>query len=573
MNPTAGGPRQTPEEAPTRASAPTPAPRPTQTAPPTPPPRQERERPPEPRKPRVIPQWREHPIQVRFNGQNGAIVKLPAREAVLERSLGSAVRWTFHLFVPMESEDRQELSDLAQALGAGRVQATAYYSSHIGVFEFGLPALVTGCWWDDRSHHLVVQAQNTGILEEKPNALVPRWRVHHVDDLWRVTQKFGYLVRLPDATIKNALSQVRFADADRANVIQAGVSDWEYLAMILWQYRLLGDASLQPMVLSGSVNGDTEGNWVFTWGSKKACEAAGQVAQRTIRFADADGYERPMFFAGEEVRSEHLLLPHASIPGGGILRHRRPFTHDNWTGWRSKDVPLFTQDGKMVWRVVDRLYDTGSKRVLGWSSKLEFLPPESTVHQEFPPRLFQPWIAAGKVKQNFRKGPWLEVELADYEKDLKENLVYARLKTIHSGLQGKAGLQLQPEVGTDVMVEWSGRFDESVIYGDNFRARKVEAQHAHPSCWIESPAIEEHANIHIRSVGQTVIESDWKTRIEKETQFESVALMRFLGNGVKSDHLDEYQVLKASMPPNQHQALRNAAADGVPFCKRCMGLE
>lgn len=564
MSTSRSGDSRFPEETPTRADAtparPEPAPRPAQPA-------------PAPRKPRVIPPDREHPIQVRFNGENGFVLKLPAREILLDRTLGSAVRWTFHLFVPKESDDRQELTDLAKAFGAGRVKATAYFSSNMGVFEFGLPALVTGSRWDDGSHHLVVEAQNTGIREEKPNPLLPRWRVHHVDDLWRVTQKFGHLVRLPDATIKNALSQVRFPDADRANVIQAGVSDWDFLATILWQYRLLGDASLQPMILSGSVSGETEGEWVFTWGSKKACQAAGQVAQRTVRFTETDGYERPMFFPDREARPQHVLLPHAVTPGGGSLRIRRPFNHNAWKEWRSRDLPLFTEGGQTCWRVVDRLFDTGSKRVLGWSSSLEFMPPESTVHQEFPPRAFEPWLAAGKVKRHFLKGPWLEVELPDYEKDLHENLVYNRLRTIHSGKDGKAGLNLLPEIGTDVMVGWSGRFDESPVYGDNFRARKIETQHAHPSIWLETHTTEHHEDLLVKSVGQTVIESDWKTRIEQQTQFESVGLMRFLGNGVKSDHLGEFEVLKANMPPNQHKALQNAASEGVPFCKKCMGLE
>lgn len=472
-------------------------------------------------------------LEVQFS--NG--LTLPAREALLSRALGRAVRWRFEVFLPLPTR-REDLPKLADALGSQRITAKGRFKSGKsgGDAELGLEGVVTHAWWGDTSDHLVVEVQNTRIGDEDPNPLLPRWRVHHVDDLQKLTNKFRHLVLGASSAVKNALSGVTFPDGDRANVVQAGVSDWDFLAMILWQYRLLGkEKRLKPMILSGSVDPDTEGRWILTWGCRKAFDAAGEVSNRQFQFSDKDGYERAMFAegAGEEP-GRHARLPGVRIPRVGTLRHRRPFTADRWKGWRSVDVPLFTQAGRMIWRVVDRLYDTGHPDRLGWTSMQEYLPLEAMAPEEHPARPFRHWRGLGKVKKNYLKAPWIDIELPAFHREKEENVVHTRLTTEHSGKQGHAGLHLIPEQDTHVEVAWSGRFDESVVCVGNYRMK--ETQYPHPSVWIESDSIDKFQDILIKKIGQTTIESDWKVDVEKEALIRSREPMKLIGDGVKAHY-------------------------------------
>lgn len=471
-------------------------------------------------------------LEVQFS--NG--LTLPAREALLSRALGRAVRWRFEVFVPLETRI-DDLKKLADALGSQRVTAQAKFKpgKEGAEVDLGLPGVVTRAWWADDAHHVVVEAQNTKLGEEQPNPLLPRWRVHHVDDLFKLAGKFKHLALVNSNPVKNALSEVTFPDAARANVVQAGVSDWDFVAMLLWQYRLLGkDEKLKPMIVSGSVAEGSEGKWILTWGSKGAFEAAGEVGKRTFKFSDRDGYERPML-AGRigEPGGRHSILPGARTPQVGLLRHRRPFSGDSWKGWRGFDAPFFTKE-RMCWRIVDRLYDTGHPDRPGWTTMLEYLPPEGLVDEEHPPLPFRQWSGLGKVKKNYLKAPWTDIELPGFVAEKNENVVHARLTTLHSGKEGTAGLHLIPEKDTRVEVAWSGRFDESVVCAGNYR--QTETQYPHPSVWIESDSIGELKDLQIKAIGVTHIESDWKVDVEKQILVRSREPMKLIGNGVKAHY-------------------------------------
>src|SRR5690606_33000668 len=123
--------------------------------------------------------------------------------------------------------------------------------------------------------------------------------------------------------------------------------------------------------------------------------------------SDLDGIARPMFAGrppaqpggqkgSEEVPGGHSILPGARVPRTGMLRHRRKFDNGPWNDWRSRDMPLFLQ-GRMIWRVVDRLYDTGHPDHCGWTTMLECLPPEGMAPLEHPPRPFRPFLGNGLV--------------------------------------------------------------------------------------------------------------------------------------------------------------------------------
>lgn len=471
-------------------------------------------------------------LEVQFS--NG--LTLPAREALLSRALGRAVRWRFEVFVPIETRV-DDLVKLADALGSQRITAQAKFKpgKQGAEVDLGLPGVVTRAWWAEDAHHLVVEAQNTKLGEEQPNPLLPRWRVHHVDDLQKLAGKFKHLAVINSSPVKNALSAVTLPDEGRANVVQAGVSDWDFVAMLLWQYRLLGkNEKLKPMIVSGSVAEKTEGRWILTWGSRSAFEAAGEVGDRTFEFSENDGYERPMLAGrtgGEP--GAHSILPGARIPRIGFLRHRRMFEGGTWKAWRSFDVPFFTK-GRMCSRIVDRLYDTGDPDRLGWTSMMEYLPPEGLVSEEHPPLPFRQWSGLGKVRKHYLKAPWIDIELPAFHAEKDENVVHARLTTIHSGKEGTAGLHLIPEKDTRVEVAWSGRFDESVVCAGNYR--QTETQYPHPSVWIESDSIGELKDIQVKSIGVTHIESDWKVDVEKQILVRSREPMKLIGNGVKAHY-------------------------------------
>lgn len=500
-------------------------------------------------------------LEVQFS--NGTI--LPAREAVLSRTLGRAVRWRYEVFVPHVTR-RDDLQKVIDAMGSQRVTVASRFvgTTEAEDAEFGLEGVATHAWWGERPDHAVFEVLCTRLGEETPNPLLPRWRIHHVDDLYKLAQKFGHLVQLGGPRIKNALSSVTFPDGDRANVVQAGVSDWEFVAQLIWQYRLLGkDQGLKPMILSGSVVPSTENKWIYTWGCRKAFETAGEIGPRTITFQPDDGYSRPMFAGatGDEP-AWHSVIPGADVPRAGVIRHRRSFTEEAWINWREKDVPLFL-DGTMCWRAVDRLYDTGDPTRVGWTSMLEFMPAEGMVTQEFPALPPRAWMGAGTVKKNYVKGPWIDIELPAFVTEQKENLVHTRLTTIHSGQQGHAGLHLIPEKDTHVDVAWSGRFDQSVVCTGNRRMK--DTKYPHPSLWIESNSIGEFSDINIKKIGKTHIESDWKVDIEKQTILRSEKPMTLIGDGVKAEYKSGVIHISkgrpASMKPPAERAAQGPSDD------------
>lgn len=498
-------------------------------------------------------------LEVQFS--NGTI--LPAREAVLTRALGRAVRWRYEVYVPHVTR-RDDLQKVLDAMASQRVLVASRFvgTTEAEDAEFGLEGVATHAWWGERPDHAVIEVQCTRLGEETPNPLLPRWRIHHVDDLYKLAQKFGHLVQLGGPRVKNALSSVTFPDADRANVVQAGVSDWDFVAHLVWQYRLLGkDAGLKPMILSGSVVPSTENKWVYTWGCHKAFETAGEIASRTITFKPEDGYSRPMFAGatgGDPGR--HAVIPGADVPRAGVIRHRRPFTEEAWINWREKDVPLFL-DGTMCWRVVDRLYDTGQPDVVGWTSMLEFMPAEGLVSEEFPALPPRAWMGAGTVKKNYVKGPWIDIELPAFVTEQKENLVHTRLTTIHSGKQGHAGLHLIPEKDTHVDVAWSGRFDQSVVCTGNRRMK--DTRYPHPSLWIESNSIGQFADIKIPKIGKTHIESDWKVDIEKQTVLRSEKPMTLIGDGVKAEYKSGVIHISKGRPASMKAPAERGAQDPI----------
>ncbi|MBT9586743.1 hypothetical protein IV102_25595 [bacterium] len=428
--------------------------------------------------------------------------------------------------------------------------------------------LVTGSQWQSEFNHLLVEATSTLIKEEEFNATLPRWRVHHVDSLEKLVKKFKHLALIPNNGVGNQLQEIKFGDKAWANQIQGGMSDWDWVRSLLWHYQgFTRDLAMKPLILSGSVSEsqETNGRWIFTWGRQETYKALGEVSSRRLDWGKAEpahdhppkypdtqdshrsddneiddeiyqGHDRALF-GGKAPKARSYHLPGVPIPQSGQVRHRRAFSEQAWKDWRTRDVPLFTEKEQvMCWRVVDKLYDTTSPDVLGWNTKVEFLPPKAIAPQEQPMLPLSRWTSRGKVLKQYRKGPWIELEMpACFSKqNKKENIVYARLMTAHAGKDGTAGLHFIPEQGTRVGITWSGQFDESILCLGNIRMKETE--YPHPSCWIESDSIGRFKDVRVKSIGKTDIDSDWRVGVKKQASLDSLKMFTVAGEGVRSDY-------------------------------------
>ena len=61
-----------------------------------------------------------------------------------------------------------------------------------------------------------------------------------------------------------------------------------------------------------------------------------------------------------------------------------------------------------------------------------------------------------------------------------------------------------PENGTEVVVAWTGRFDQSVVLMGN--ARSEDAEFASPSTWLEDEYRAQYADVHVVEIGRTSVD-------------------------------------------------------------------
>jgi hypothetical protein len=440
--------------------------------------------------------------------------RFPAGEVLLERALGQCVQWRLALHA--EPQDAR-VPYLAALLDGGPLQAKPL----LGDSPLGEPSTVVGMRWErGRSDMLVVDTIATTLAAAPspapdPDPFTPRWRVHTgVQNLLKLAQKLAHVATLPN-WVKSQLEKVKFTPDDFTSVIQDGLSDWAFLGHILDQYGMLGaEAAMKPLVLVGSVE-EAPGKWLVTYGSKAAWDSMGETSNRKIK--PEDGALESILF-GER---------HGVVPVATRLWRHRPFTSDAWTAWSGKDLPVFAgSNSTFVHRLVDRLWHKDAKgEKIEWSTELSPLPEGAVVAGPEPPVQLRPWLRIGEVSEVQATGPYIKAKLEGFESG--SETVQARLQTPYGGTNGKRGLHLVPESGTKVLLSWTGRFHEPVLVVGNVRAEATEFNH--PSLWLEALATNQYADLTVKQIGKTTVESDLQMEFQKATTMTSTGALKLTG--------------------------------------------
>ena len=160
----------------------------------------------------------------------------------------------------------------------------------------------------------------------------------------------------------------------------------------------------------------------------------------------------------------------------------------SWKAWTVQELPLFTEKGGRVCRVVDRLYMVGDR--LRWDTELHIEPDEMPA---ISPCVATPWNGTGVVEQV--EGIWMRVRLAGFEKKDDGDLALVQLTTPYSGTDGSSGLNFMAEPGTTVKVEWSGRLGEPLLLDVNVREK--QAALPSPSLDLDKPGNDRVSGTHL----------------------------------------------------------------------------
>jgi hypothetical protein len=469
-------------------------------------------------------------------------VDFEATDVYLTRALGEPVRWRFHIRLPQghaEPEHKELEAGLRRALCDGPCRAIACLDGT----PLGPEATIVGAsrpwaehWAADQTagrdpSSLEIQACSTKS-EPQPDPFAPRRRVHRVRNAKELIRRFDHVAR-PVSNLLAELESVTFPDGEHASIVQDDISDWDFLHDVLEQCERLGgpDKPWLPLTLMGGSDREkgSEGLWQILPGQRRAWVGWGAVRGRTITFDEAqDGIARVEFgalTAGARVPA----FPADGLPAVAERRSQRSFDAGRWRNWRSMDLPRFTENGAMVHRIEDRLYLSAGALVLdSWTWAL---PPEARIPTRERPGRPRPWIGLGRVTETSKTAPWIRVELPGFEDDAKE--IEVRVGTPFSGKNGRRGQHMVPENGTEVVVAWTGRFDQSIVLMGN--ARSEDAEFPSPSTWLEDEYKTQYANVHVVEIGRTSVDSSFDMWVKQQTDIASGRPLRVKADGADLD--------------------------------------
>lgn len=453
---------------------------------------------------------------------------LEATHVTLRRALAEPASWRLVVSATSDTLGGERIQALADALARGPVLVRPTWSGN-GSTELG-PAgtIVSGRWKRGQLSHVSGDIEHLEIIanitrpEPAFDPFRPRWRVHRARNLRTLLGAFADLVR-PTQGVNSVLERIEFPDAEKACVIQAGESDWTFAQMIMRQAVLLagGSVSWDPLTLVGGVDpSGTEGQWVVTPGGKAAYEEWSAVEERKL--PEPEDLKERLYFGTLSGATRIPEFPDGVYPT--VVRHiaGRGFDAGKWKAWAQKDLPVFHwMDGSFVVNVEDTLFHTGTVSVLGWESELVSIPDGGSLPLAVdadPPEghlsaCVRPWLGRGVVQTHSAEGPWIEVRLHGFEDGA--NITNVRLTSAYSGKDGQTGLHLVPEKDTELLVAWSGRFDQSVMLADNVRfdAARMDS----PSIWLDKDLLGRFEKINISEIGKVSIDSDFIAALKKRT--------------------------------------------------------
>lgn len=376
--------------------------------------------------------------------------------------------------------------------------------------------------------YVEIEAEATTV--DMPDPFLPRRRVHRVKNLSELFDRFEHLAR-PVKPLRAKLQAIAFPDKAHTSIVQDGVSDWTFLFQLFDQARFLAkSATWLPLLVVGSVDEaqGTAGRWIVTPGNFDAYKEWNQVDGRTIRFQngrDQDG-EAKHEYGSVYARGRAPGYPTSTYPSAIEWRPRRKFESSQWEKWRTTDLPRFTTEDGFVWKIEDTLSVKGEEDV--WWETRVFAAPQAAqmIGPELPARL-QPWLGLGTVEETSASGPWIKVKLPGFEAG--DDIVDVRIGTPYSGKNGKRGMHWVPEKGTELMVAWTGRFDQSIVSTENVRS--AASDHASPSTYLETEHIAQYVDVKVKKVGDVTVESNLMMAVKQQTRLDSSQQLRVKADG------------------------------------------
>jgi hypothetical protein len=470
------------------------------------------------------------PFQLVFEG--GFVLDL--NHAMMVRELGAPVQWHFVADLGSDSTHSRALeADLGKLLVTGPVTVKALRQPGgiavcpmAKVVSVNRPGLINGHGSTDR---LDIIAQPTAATGSGISPFLPRRRVHKAKNMLELFDRFQHIAK-PIRRVRTKLQgkEFQFPDGDKTSIIQDGISDWLFFGIILDQCRILSPkANWLPLTMVGGAdqNAGTFGKWIVTPGIKAPYVEWNEVGPRQISFGPDDGEERFQFGQIESL-CRVPEFPSAQFPTFGIWRPSRTFEPSRWQNWSNLDMPRFTPQGSMIWRIQDRISRSPQDN-MGWETVVFAGPPETQVAGPIQQSRLSPWIGLGKVEKRDNKGPWIKVSLTGFEDGA--NLADVRLSTPFSGKDGKKGLHYVPEEKTDLQVSWSGRFDDSLIFNGN--TRQGSADFDSPSVFLQDTHTAQYEDVKVKRIGQVTVDSNLALDVKQGTKVNSQQPLKVHADG------------------------------------------
>jgi hypothetical protein len=461
-------------------------------------------------------------FSVELGGQS-----LAAASLSVERAIGRPVTWRAQVHVPLDIDQTTTASGVAGTLGNESSRVSMFYDRRPVVEQ----AQVVGARWGKEGSQLVeIVAHATGP-QQRSDIFKPRRRVHRVRN-WRELVDRLDSVTMVSTGVRNQLERYRFPSGPHTSIIQDGQSDWEFLANVVSQFsHLEQEAALKRLALvGGNVRGETAGRWVLNWASGAGYEQSQDVDPRLEDVPGPPVSTRLKFGTAGHTSGYAHEFPTGQFPLSHQEWRDRPFDIYAWERWADHDVPLFVgPDRQFAWHVLDTLSDAGQHQrdVVNWTTELTVAPRTAVLQSPLPAAGHGAWCAHGRVASASPTEQWIKIRLHDFETN--EDLVEARIMSPYSGTDNAKGLHLVPEVGTPVLVAWSGRLMDPLLLLGNIRDKPAAFEA--PSLWLERTFTTQYAEIMCRSVGPVTVESDLQMAVQGKTDITSDAQMAVTADG------------------------------------------